>query len=152
MGRGLLQRTPTIPLERRRANNVPEEAAPFHEGALNIAVPERFVRHPITSRRGVDQFANDFRCARPVVDGHAHFQITGMIGPAINSLAKNSEPAPERRVLPGKAGARPDVGQIENEIADGIRFVFERGSDGQTFTGLEEGENGAAPGRAFRFP
>ena len=74
-----------------------------------------------------------------------------MIRAAVNPLAKNPEPATERRLFPGKTRAGADVRQIENEIVDWIGFVFERGGDGQTFAGLEKGENNAAPRRRSIF-
>ena len=82
---------------------------------------------------------------------HSHFQITGMIGAAINPLAKNAEPATERCVFGGKTETRADVRQIEDEVVDRIRFIFERSGDGQTFAGLEEGEKSAAPSRRSIF-
>ena len=85
------------------------------------------------------------------MDGHSHFQVAGMIGATVNPLAKNTEPATERRVFAGKAGTRADVRQIENELVDRISFVFERSGDGQTFAGLEEGEKSAAPSRRSIF-
>ena len=88
MGRGFLQRAPPIPFQVRRADDVPEEAAPFHERALDIAGAERFVRHSVTAGRVRDQLADDFRSAGAVMDGHSHFQIARMIGATVNPLAR----------------------------------------------------------------
>ena len=85
------------------------------------------------------------------MDGHSHLEVTGMIGATVNPLAKNSEPATERRFFAGETRAGPDVRQVENEIVDRVGFVFERGRDGETFAGLEKGENDAAPGRCSVF-
>src|SRR5436190_21305091 len=67
-----------------------------------------------------------------------------MIGPTVNPLAKDTEPASKRRVFPSKARTGADVCQIENKIVDRISFVFQRSSDRQTFAGLEEREESAA--------
>ena len=78
------------------------------------------------------------------MDGHSHFQVAGMIGSTVNPLAKNTEPAAERRILAGETRTRPDVREIENEIVDRISFLFERRRDRETFACLEKRENNAA--------
>ncbi len=75
-----------------------------------------------------------------------------MIGAFVDRLAKSPEPSAKRRIFAGKARTGTDVGQIKNQIVDRIRFVFERGGDGESFAGLEETENNAAPRRrSIRF-
>ena len=133
-----LQGAPAFPIQIGRADNMAEQAAPFHERPLNVAVAKRFVGESVT-RGGIrDELANHFRCARTVLDRDAHLQITGVIRAPVGLLAKNSEPAAERRVFAGKARARPDVGQVEDKIVDRIRFVLEPRGDRESFAGVEK--------------
>ena len=85
------------------------------------------------------------------MDGHTHFNVTGMIGAPVNPLAENSQPSTERRVFACKARTGPDICQIENEIVDRISLILQRSRDGETLAGLEEGEQGAAPSRCSIF-
>src|ERR1700674_95647 len=150
MSSGSFESVPSVPVYLRRADNVPEQAPPFHQRAFDVAVAEQFVRHAITGGRVRDQFADHFGCAGAVLDWHAHFEITRMIPARINALAKNAEASTERRIFAGKTGTGPNVREIENEIVDGIILFFERGRDGQTFASLEKRkDNAASRGRSI---
>ena len=81
------------------------------------------------------------------MDRDAHLQITGVIGAPVGLLAKNSEPAAERRVFAGKARARPDVGQVEDKIVDRISFVLESCGDRESFAGVEKSKQNTATRR-----
>ena len=85
------------------------------------------------------------------MDGHSHFQVAGVIGATVNPLAKNTEPATERRILSGKAGSRADIRQIEDQVVNRISFIFKRSSDRQAFAGLEKREESAASRRRSIF-
>ena len=74
-----------------------------------------------------------------------------MIGARVSLLAKNAEPSTERCVLAGKTRTGPDVGQIENEIVDGILFVLKTGGNRKAFASLEEREEKTAPRRRSIF-
>ena len=68
-----------------------------------------------------------------------------MICAPVDLLAKNPEPAAERRVFTGEARAGADVGEVEDEIVDRIRFVLQTSCDRQSFTRVEKRKEQAAP-------
>ena len=90
--RGGFQRLPTLPFQVRRGRDVPDETAPFHQGPLDIAMPQRIGSDFVTAVGTCDDFANDFRRARAVMNRHSHFEIAGMIGTLVDALAKRTEP------------------------------------------------------------
>src|SRR3954464_706974 len=118
MGREFPQGPPAFPWEIGRAHDMAKEAAPFHHGALDVAVAKRFICEPITSSRIHDELANHFRRARSVLHGHAHLEIAGMIGAAVGLLAKNPKPATHRRVFAGKTRTRADIAEIKDKVVD----------------------------------
>ena len=132
---------PAIPIEIWRADDVSQETAPFHQRAFDVSGTKRVVGQFVTRARIRHDFANDFGRAGAVLHRHAHLQITGMIGTAVNALAKDAQMPAQRSILAGKARTGTNVGEIKNEIVDRISFVFERGGDGETFAGVEKAVN-----------
>ena len=150
MSRSRFQFAPAIPGEVWRIHDVPQETAPFHQRALDVARAQRIAREPV-ARPGIGRdFADYFRRARAVMRRCAHFEITRMIGPIINALAKNAEPSAHGASSPAKPRAAADVREIENEIVDRVGFVFKRGGNRETFAGLEEREDDRRGASVFR--
>src|SRR5437763_14589002 len=126
---------------------MPQKAAPFHQRAFDIAVPERFVGESVTRRPIRDELADHLRSARAILHRHAHFQVAGVIGASINLLAENAEPSAEGRVFAGETRAGANIGQIKNEIVDRIAFVLEAGGNREPLARMKERKKQAAARR-----
>ena len=70
-----------------------------------------------------------------------------MIGPLVKTLTERAKAPGEWRIFAGKARAGPDIGKIENEVIDRIRFILQRSRDRESFAALEKTEDHAAPRR-----
>jgi hypothetical protein len=84
------------------------------------------------------QFTHHLRCAGAVLHRNAHGQITRVIGPVIHPLAQNPEPTAHRRIFSRKTRSGADIREIERQIADRIRFIFQRRYDGEPFASMEK--------------
>ena len=90
-------------------------AAPLHQRSFDIAVTQQFVSQLVLGARISHQRAHHFGCASAVLHRHTHGEVTRIIGPVVNSLTQNAEPAAYRRVLaidPGHADAYLNLGAL----------------------------------------
>jgi hypothetical protein len=94
----------------------------------------------------VEHGVEDFGGAVAVVEGEAVFEVAVVIDEAVGGAAGGTE------ALGGGGGrevefdASAEVGEVDDEFVDGVRFVFEGGDDSEAFAALEEGEDFATLG------
>ncbi|MEY2598767.1 MAG: hypothetical protein RLZZ142_1026 [Verrucomicrobiota bacterium] len=141
-----LKEAPAFPGVVRAVGDVSQEAAPFEQGAFEVAHAEGFAEELLFAASEFDDAADGLGGSGAVIVGETEAEVSLEVRVAEGALAGEGEATEVACVFFGEAGAAAQVGDVEDEFVERVGGVFEGGGDGESLAVLEEGEENATAG------
>ena len=127
--------------------DLPQQAAPLDDHAVDVAGAEQFRHPPLFAQRVLVDARDDLLGPGTVFRRHAVFQVTGDGLQAVTLVANHGEPARPTVVLAAEPEAGVEIGHIINQFVQRIALVFQRGGQGESVALREEADELAPAGR-----